>query len=155
MDLVGNHLKAKVAMLTEDDVVTAVARYLEANGWRVNQQLTTFDRGVDLAAERAGQRLHVEAKGATSSKQGTRRFGAPFTRAQVFDHVAKAVHTALAVVSRADGTLAALAVPDDAHHRDFVGRVLPVLARVGVRTFFVSGSGAVRAREAEAASGQR
>ncbi len=135
--------------LTENDVVNAVARYLEANGWSIGQLRTTSERGVDLVAERNGLRLHVEAKGATSSKATSRRYGIGFTRGQVFDHVAKAVHTALAVVSRGDGTRAALAVPDDPHHRYFVGRVSAVLARLGVRTFFVAGPSTIRVEGAQ------
>lgn len=130
--------------LTENDVVNAVARHLEATGWSIAQVLTTSDRGVDLVAERNGVRLHVEAKGATSSKKTSRRYGMGFERKQVFDHVAKAVHTALAVVARGNGTRAALAVPDDQHHRHFVGMVSPALARLEVATFFVAGPGSVR-----------
>jgi hypothetical protein len=132
-----------VSALTENDVVTAVANYLRAEGWTVLQTLSTRDRGVDVIAARGESTLHVEAKGATSARIGSARHGRPFDRSQVRDHVAKAVLTALEVASRDDGVVPAIAFPGDRLHREFVDRVAPAIAAVGVRTFYVSEDGAV------------
>jgi hypothetical protein len=132
-------------MLTEDDVVRAVADHLRSDGWTVVQSLTTNDRGVDIVAtQHDGSTLHVEAKGGTSSKVRTARHGRPFDRSQVRDHVAKAVLTALEGIARRDDILSAIAVPDDPLHREFVGRVAYPLDVLGVITFFVDDAGHVR-----------
>lgn len=130
--------------LTENDVVEAVRRHLASQGWAVSQALTTTQTGVDIIATSGCTTIHVEAKGATSSKPGSNRYGLGFNRGQVFDHVAKAVLVALTVASRNDGTRAAIAVPDNDHHREFVGNVAPILNRLDIVAFFVAAADSVR-----------
>jgi hypothetical protein len=48
--------------MTEAEVVAAFGRWLAADGWVVGP---STDRDLDIYATRAGQRLHVEAKGVT------------------------------------------------------------------------------------------
>jgi len=103
-------------MITEDDVIDAISDHLVARGWRVLSRATAMQHGDDLVAEKDGQRLEIEAKGAGSSKPGTARYGQHFSKGQVFDHVAKAVFKALRVAS-AGTALAAIALPDNPDHR--------------------------------------
>ena len=65
--------------LTENQVIDAVAAHLAVAGWTIVKKLTTVEQGTDIIAERADpvRRLHVEAKGGTSSKDHTERFGLP------------------------------------------------------------------------------
>jgi hypothetical protein len=87
-------------------------------------------------AVRGDERLVVEAKGAGSSKEGTRRFGQPFDVGQVKSHVGVAVLRALGVAS--DGrALSAVAFPDNEHHRRVAGKAARALARAGVGIFWV------------------
>ncbi|MCG3753510.1 MULTISPECIES: hypothetical protein [Amycolatopsis] len=51
--------------MTENEVATAFAAWLERDGWTISPGP---DRYLDLYAIRAGDRLHVEAKGATQDK---------------------------------------------------------------------------------------
>ena len=63
-------------MLDENDVVAAVCSHLEHEGYTIVQRLRTTQRGVDIIAEhpsRAGK-LHIEAKGGTSARQGRPRY---------------------------------------------------------------------------------
>ena len=66
-------------MLTENDVVEAVALYLSGSGYSIESTCTTGQTGVDIVAieTASGRRLRVEAKGGTSSKDHTERFGKP------------------------------------------------------------------------------
>ena len=66
-------------MLTENDVVQAVAGHLEDEGYRIVRALSTNQRGIDIVAEHPAtkKQLLVEAKGGTSSKEGTANYGAP------------------------------------------------------------------------------
>lgn len=130
-------------MLTEDAVVDAVCRSLEAHGYRVVSRALATEHGHDIVVEKNGEQLFVEAKGAGSSKPGTARYGREFTRNQVFDHVAKAVLKALRVISAGDGR-AGIALPDNANHRREIDQIRRALHAAGVAAFLVSDSGEVR-----------
>ncbi len=126
-------------MLTENDVVQATARFLEGKGFSIDQVRSTTQTGIDLVAHKGGRRLLVEAKGATSSKPETRRYGLPFNRNQVLSHVSRAYYTASKAIARgAPGEEAALALPDTRDHREVVGQVAAVLERIGLTVFWVS-----------------
>ena len=129
-------------MLTEDQVVDAVRSHLEQEGWLIRSFAHAHQHGDDVVAEREGRRLVVEAKGEGSSKEGTRRYGRPFTRNQVGTHVAVATYRALTVVSR--GEEAAIALPENDHHLRAVQSTATALNRLGIRVFWVSSVGSVR-----------
>jgi hypothetical protein len=129
-------------MLYENDVVAATCDYLTKQGWLIVSQCTARQRGDDIVATRDGQRLVVECKGETSSDPRSKRYGKTFTRGQVYDHVAVGVLRALREVGR-DLGWAAIAVPDNADHRRFVGEVAGALVTVGVGVFWVGSGGHV------------
>jgi hypothetical protein len=129
--------------LTEDAVVEAVCQKLESDGYVIEQRALATQHGYDIVARKDGVALIIEAKGAGSSKAGTKRYGMEFNSNQVFDHVAKAVLKALRVVS-AGTDQAGIAVPDNASHRREVEQVAPALARAGVLVFWVDDHGVVR-----------
>ncbi len=129
------------SFLYEDDVVRATMRHLETEGWTIESFALAHQHGNDIVAIRGHQRLIVEAKGAGSSKEGTRRFGQAFTRNQVGSHVSVAVHRALRVWSGHEA--AGLAFPDNADHRSMVTAIQPALAELGITVFSVTASGRV------------
>ena len=71
-------------MLDENAVVDAVCRFLGQHGYSIKSRCSTAERGIDVCAEKSatGQRIHVEAKGATSSRPTSPRFGKPYTQSQ-------------------------------------------------------------------------
>jgi Holliday junction resolvase-like predicted endonuclease len=94
-------------MLTEDDVVEAVCQHLQASGYRILSRCATTQRGEDIVAEHpSGVTLRVEAKGETSSKSVTKRFGKPFDNAQANNHVAKAFYAAAEMLGAHGGRVA-------------------------------------------------
>lgn len=123
-------------MLYEDDVVAATCDYLTKHGWAIVSRCTARQRGDDIVATRDGQRLVVECKGETSSDPRSKRYGEAFSLSQVYDHVAVGVLRALREVERGVGW-AAIAVPDNAHHRRCLGEVTGVLITVDVGVFWV------------------
>ncbi len=131
-------------VLYEDQVVHAVCAALERAGWNIVSRALAHQHGDDIVAERGAERLVVEAKGAGSSKEGTRRFGLEFNRGQVRSHVGVAVLRALTVASRGT-SLAAVALPDNTQHRDIAGSAAVALARAGVGVFWVAEDGSVTA----------
>jgi hypothetical protein len=59
-------------MLAEVDVLNAVAAHLRSEGYRIVEQRSTAERGIDLVAVKAnGAVCWVEAKGGTSSRPGS------------------------------------------------------------------------------------
>lgn len=129
-------------VLTEDDVIDGVRDDLLSRGWEVVSRATASQHGDDLVMRRHGSMIIVEAKGAGSSKPATARYGKPFNRGQVFDHVAKAILKALRVAS-ADKTRAGVAFPDNPDHRREVDQVRPAVTSAGIIVFWVREDGHV------------
>ena len=82
-------------MLTENESIQTLSEHLRGEGYRIDKQLTTLQQGIDLDATNlaTGRRLLIEAKGGTSSKEGTARFGKPFQN-QARSHVSVAFYCA-------------------------------------------------------------
>lgn len=130
--------------LTENDVVQAVGGYLSAHGYRVERMPSTAEQGVDIVAvhPQTGARLLVEAKGGTSSKPDTKRFGKPFTPNQARSHVSVAFYAAAKLLHEhpRDHTRVAMAFPDDRNHRSLVERIRSAIDTLGIEVFFVDAS---------------
>ncbi len=124
-------------LLTESEVIDAVCRYLEAEGYVIEQRLTETQRGDDIIARSAdGEReLVVEAKGETSSKPHTANFGNPFKRSQVHAHVAKAFFRAAQTVGTCRRS--AVALPNSDFHEAFVNQVAPALRKLEIEVLWV------------------
>jgi Restriction endonuclease len=134
-------------VITENDVVKACVQFLEDEGWSIEQALKTNERGVDIVASRreSGSRLFVVAKGGTSSKKHTARFGKPFSLDQARSHISRALFEAARVVNSSGiGDEAALAFPDDGNHRMLVNQIQCVLNILKISLFWVEEDGSVR-----------
>jgi hypothetical protein len=129
--------------MDENAVIGALCTYLEANHYEVQQRLHTSQQGIDIIAKHSqtGRGIVIEAKGATSSREGSARFGLGFTATQVFDRVAKGVFTSLELRAQfpdRSQTDVGLAVPDAPGFRKYLGRVKEQLHAAGLRIFLVA-----------------
>ena len=135
-------------MLTENEIIEALAEHLRQDGYRIDKQLTTLEQGVDIDAVHlaTGRRLLVEAKGGTSSKDGTARFGKPFSPNQAKSHVAVAFYCGARMLQAyaAEAVQVALAFPDDNNHRGYVGSISTSLRGLGITVYFVDQNRQVR-----------
>ena len=124
--------------LTENDVVEAVCNYLVERDFTIVTRAHTTQQGVDVVATRSGDgvEIRVEAKGGTSSKQGTNRFGKAFSSSRVSTHVAKAFFTA-ASATRGARARSAMALPDMPRHRKYLERVGEARGELGVGVLWV------------------
>lgn len=129
-------------MLIESDVIAAVCDYLRAEGYEIRQQLAETEQGDDIKAVQGTVILLIEAKGETSSKKGSKRFGKPFSRSQVLDHVAMAFYRAAKM--RGDGVRVAMAFPDNQQHREMVAEIRQAVRDLKIAVFWVAGNGSVR-----------
>jgi Holliday junction resolvase-like predicted endonuclease len=128
-------------VLTENDVVGAVAVYLESEGYRIVSKCSTHERGIDIVAEHpmTNMQLLVEAKGGTSSKEGTSNYGNSFTPNQTKTHVSVAFYYAAMLRQKhaSKSAQVALAFPDDHAHRLLVDNIASALQTLDILVFFV------------------
>jgi len=126
-------------MLFEDTVIDAVLEHLKEKGYKILLRSTASQQGYDLVAEKEGKKLYIEAKGQTSSKPGTKRYGKEFNSNQKFDHVSKAILKAMQALEH-PGAESGIALPNDPCHVRLVDSVLPSLKKIGLRVYLVDES---------------
>lgn len=129
-------------MLVESDVVDAVCLYVSNLGYMIQQRLPPTKQGVDIIATRENppREVWIEAKGETSERKTSERYGEPFDSAQVNIHVAEAVYTALKHLSAprpGKDRAVCIALPSNALHHRYASAVTPVLLNLGVILFWV------------------
>lgn len=129
--------------MDENDVIDLVCARLVSQGYEITQRLTTVERGVDvIARNRTNEhRYFVEAKGGTSSREGSNRFGNPYTQSQVFDRVAKGVFTCLELRAKhpdRERNHILLALPDARWFRSYMTAVIAQLRDAGIDVWFIA-----------------
>lgn len=135
-------------MIDENDVVQILADYLKKNSYKIHQQLATDKAGVDIIAENIITKhwLYIEAKGETSSKSHTNRYGKAFTNGQILNHIAKAVFASMVILSSkpaGDKTKAAIALPATDGHKKQLATIAKSLKALNIKIFWVSIDGGV------------
>jgi len=128
-------------MLREGEVITAVCSYLKRHGCTIIEKRDVSERGTDIDAKerKSGTRVLIEAKGNTSSKKMTRRYGMPFNRNQVRSHVASAfLKTAQLRSSKSSSSArVGMAFPRTSNHLSFVGELSHALKVLRIEVFWV------------------
>lgn len=128
----------------ENAVVHAMCEALVASGYKIEQQLSTIERGIDIIAvhPQTGVKVLVEAKGGTSSRQNSERYGKPYTQTQVFDRVAKGIFTCLQLRtenSDKKSVRVILAIPDEpSFFRKYISTVASSLDSAGIEIWFTN-----------------
>jgi hypothetical protein len=128
----------------ENAVVTAISKHLVSSGFEIKQQLSTTEHGIDVIAQHPESKVRalVEAKGGTSSRKGSERYGKPYTQSQVFDRVAKGIFTCLQLRSsnpNKNSVRIILAVPDrPPQFKKYLSEVLENLKASGIEVWFAS-----------------
>lgn len=135
-------------MMDENAVVQAVHRFLLGAGYEHVSLCRTTDKGDDIVVRRnepGGFLLSIEAKGATSARTNSKRFGRPFESSAARVHVSEAVYKAMEVLSRDRSTRyrAGVALPNERGHRRLIDAVRPMLQSSGIAVFWVDSDGDV------------
>lgn len=125
------------AMLTENDVVDAVQAALKQRRWTIRSFATTLQQGVDIVATLGKRTLYVEAKGVTSSKNGTSRFGQIQTSSQMFISVAAALLKASELKHAEPDAAVAIALPAHRGMLQRIGRIESVLKAASIGVLWV------------------
>lgn len=125
-------------MLTENDVVTAVSNYLIEKGYAINQALTTSQQGIDIIATHpTHDRCLVEAKGATSSKKSSNRYGIEFNNNQIKTHVGVAILKSFQTIQLNKDAEVVIALPDNIGHRKIIDSMSHPIKQSGIKAIFV------------------
>jgi hypothetical protein len=134
-----------MAMQTENDVIDAVCKYLIENNYSITQQLTTSQTGVDIVAvAENGTKCFVEAKGATSSKPTSNKYGKEFDKSQVKTHVGVALVAAFKIKNEFPNSESIIALPDNQNHVALIQSMKTPIIGSGIQVMFVSNNGAIR-----------
>lgn len=123
----GKNIKS---LLTENDIIDVVCKYLVSMNYDILHKSYTNQKGIDIEAKKECQFLYVEAKGETSSKPSTNRYGKPFSRTQIYSHISKAIYKSLQILSNNEEDkeiITAIAIPDTRNHNELIDKVLPAL----------------------------
>ncbi|MDT7542010.1 MAG: hypothetical protein QOE33_1914 [Acidobacteriota bacterium] len=128
--------------MDENEVIDAVCTYLIEEGYIIHSRLLTTQRGVDIEAEhsQSKHRLYIEAKGGTSSRVGSNRFGKSYNHSQVFDLSSKGVYAALVLRSKhpdREQEEVRLAAPDTPLYRKYLEPIVDQLNDAGIEILLV------------------
>lgn len=128
-------------MLDENGIITAVCDYLErSEGYIITQRLSTTQKGIDIIAKHPNHpgQLLIEAKGGTSSRAGSPKFGEEYNSTKVLDRVSKGFYTVAQLhVECKDEDNVALACPDTKDFRKFLDPIKPILNELGIKVYLV------------------
>lgn len=127
--------------MNENDVVNAVCQRMERIGYKILSYCDTNTKGIDVHAHDQinDHHYYVEAKGGTSSKKETARFGRPFSKPQVFDRVAKGIFTCLELRAKYPDRMTQhieLAVPESSYFRSYINPIIAQLKEAGIDVYF-------------------
>ena len=127
-------------MLFESDVISFVCKYLEKQGYRIDQRLNENERGDDIiAADSHGKKCFIEAKGETSSREGSARYGRPFDARQISTHVAKALYRAVQMQEEnTHSCKVGIALPATPEHKRKIAKIAKTLQSLSVEIFWVN-----------------
>lgn len=125
-------------MLTESQVIQAVADHLSHTGWTIMSICHERQRGDDIVARHVRSKVSavIEAKGETSAQEHTRRFGKPFDSRQVTSHVSRAFFRAAQTVG--SDQRGGIALPNTTPHVECVRRIEAALRALSLEVFWVN-----------------
>jgi hypothetical protein len=120
--------------LNENAVVAHTCAALAGRRWIIDRYATTSQTGIDIVGSRGAARIYVEAKGVTSSKAGTKRYGKKQNSSQVAIQIATAFLKTAELRASHPNAEVAIALPDHAGMRGRIERIAPILqqSRIGV-----------------------
>lgn len=125
-------------------MIEAVCSYLLQMGYEINQKLTTTQTGIDIIATNScGVKCYVEAKGATSSKRESSKFGKEFNLSQVKVHIGVALVAAFKVANEFPNSESLIALPKNDNHKSLIDKMRCPINNSGVGVLLIDNDGSV------------
>jgi hypothetical protein len=129
-------------MLYESTVINTVCEFLKEQNFVIEQQLSETQKGDDIIAVASDNsyRLYIEAKGETSSKEKSNKFGTPFDKKQVKNHVAVAFFRAVQMMKRRETlpVYVGIALPKNINHECMISHIEHALKVLNIEVFWVN-----------------
>ncbi|NQY53898.1 MAG: hypothetical protein HRT42_10055 [Campylobacteraceae bacterium] len=108
------------------------------------QQLDENQKGDDIVAiNDKEQKFYIEAKGETSSKESSNRFGKEFNSSQKQVHVSQALYRAIKMKEE-NSSLSGIAFPETKGHLSLIEPIKQTLQEIGIEVFWVKNDGTIR-----------
>lgn len=124
--------------LTENDIIESLKEYFVKEGYEIKECSTTNQHGIDLVVKKNNDIIKIEAKGATSSKKNSNRYGKEFSSSQVKDHIAKALLKTLECLEFDNPNVrVAMAFPNNSKHRAELIKILPCIKKLRIIIYLV------------------
>ncbi len=125
-------------MITENEVIGCVIYYLKSKGFVIESVCNTMQKGIDIIAQKDGSKLLIEAKGATTSKESSRK-GKTFSKNQVNNHISRAIFKALQMKEYEEDAIVGIALPYNKNHLEIMKTVEKTLNSLGIIIIWCDG----------------
>jgi hypothetical protein len=131
--------------MNENQVIEALKGHLLARGYAFVSECSTTMQGIDLVMVKNNQEIWIEAKGDTSSREGSNRFGLVFNDQQCNDHYSRAFFRACQMRDEAKRTgqpaHMTMAFAHTKHYQKYFDRTNSTRRELGISVFWVKASG--------------
>jgi hypothetical protein len=128
-------------MLNENHITELLAEYFIANDYLVVEKLTTSQKGIDLVVKNtSGILTYIEIKGETSADSRTKRFGMPFSKDQIKNHVGRALLATFNAMNKFTEKESefAMGFPDTVGHAQVLNNIKPVMDSLNITIYLIS-----------------
>lgn len=129
--------------LTEDKTVLLLIAYLNSKDYDIISYCLGQKRGYDIIAEKNGQKLIIEVKGAKANKDSPTKRREYFDSGQIKTHFGKAIVKSLETKVKFPNSKIAIAHPDDKDIKKAIGELIHEINKFGITHFWVNPNGSV------------
>ena len=127
-------------MFTENEIVEAMVSFFKKKRFSVSQSRSTNQKGVDIIAKSPrGITYYIEAKGGTSSKPNTARYGRPFSKNQANTHISVAITKCFQKLQESSNKcIVGIALPKDENHLSIIKSIVKPLQKTKLKVYFIN-----------------
>ena len=126
-------------LINENDVVQAVHKYLEEQGFAV-ESANTKETGIDIFAKKNDECWIIEAKGETSSEKSSKRYGKLMTKNQHYSQVSTCLYKLIQEKNKKiskKGFNYGMAFPKNTIFKDLIKSIYPTVSKLEICIFWV------------------
>lgn len=123
--------------LTEDQTVELMMKHLQKDGWQITNFCLGQKRGYDIVAEKGGETMRVEVKGAMANLYSPTKRRKHFDSGQIKSHFGRALVKTMETIELFPDDIAAIAHPDDVDIRRAIGELVPQLQSLGIKHYWI------------------
>lgn len=128
-------------LLTENEVINYLITWLELEGWSIKKTASGYQHGNDIEAERNGEKLIIEAKGAKANDNAKTKKRDYFNTTQIKVHFGEALVKIMEEQTKNSTASFAIAQPDTKTIRETLKNCLPQVHKLGIDLFWVESNG--------------